>query len=87
MKRDLKENEGMSRRGFIAKCGAAVVVTAACELLSVFSDPSVANAKVVSNCTSCTSACVTSCTSSTCVNVGPPEVPPPTCVQGFKSTK
>jgi len=84
MKQDDLLKEGMSRRGFLTKCGVAVVVTAACEVLSVFSDSPVANAKLSSNCTSCNSACVTSCTSSTCVNFGVPPVPPPTCVQGFK---
>ena len=78
------EQEGkdaLSRRDFIVKCGVAVVATAACEVLSVFSAASAEPSRL---CTQCNSFCVTSCTTSTCVNQGPPNPPPPTCVQGFK---
>ena len=64
-----------------AVVGAAVVATAACEVLSVFSAASAEPSRL---CTQCNSFCVTSCTTSTCVNQGPPPPPPPTCVQGFK---
>jgi hypothetical protein len=81
MKRESESKETLSRRNFFTKCGVAVVATAACELLSVFSTASAEQTRL---CTQCNSFCVTSCTSSTCVNQRPPEVPPPTCVQGFK---
>ena len=73
--------KALSRRDFFVKCGVAVVATAACEVLSVFSAASAEPSRL---CTQCNSFCVTSCTTSTCVNQGPPEPPKPTCVQGFK---
>ncbi len=77
-----KEQGVLSRRSFLTKCGVAVAVTAACELLSVFSGPS-AEARTSSLCTACDSWCVTSCTSNTCVNNKPPEPNPPKCVKNF----
>jgi Anaerobic dehydrogenases, typically selenocysteine-containing len=77
-----KETKNLSRRSFLTKCGVAVVATAACELLSVFSGPA-AEAGVNSLCTACDSWCVTSCTSNTCVNNKPPEPSPPKCVKNF----
>lgn len=81
MEHETKGEETLSRRNFCVKCGVAIVATAACELLSVFSTASAEETRL---CTRCNSFCVTSCTSSTCVNQRPPEVPKPTCVQGFK---
>lgn len=77
---DDKDKDYMSRRGFITKCGIAVVATAACEVLSIFSS---ASAGEIGLCTQCNSFCVTSCTTNTCVNNNPPEPPPPTCVKNF----
>ncbi len=79
-----KQQEKFSRRSFLTKCGIAVVATASCELLSVFSS---ASAGQVPLCTQCNSFCVTSCTTNTCVNNNPPPPPPPTCVQGFGGKK
>ena len=73
--------EALSRREFCVKCGVAIVATAACEVLSVFSAAAAEPSRL---CTQCNSFCVTSCTTNTCVNQGPPNPPPPTCVQGFK---
>ena len=78
---DQESKSELSRREFFVKCGVAVVATAACEVLSVFSSASAEPSRL---CTQCNSFCVTSCTSNTCVNQRPPEVTPPTCVQGFK---
>lgn len=76
-----QDKEALSRREFCVKCGVAIVATAACEVLSVFSTASAEPGRL---CTQCNSFCVTSCTSNTCVNQRPPDLPPPTCVQGFK---
>ena len=59
-----------SRRGFLKKCGLAVLATAGYKVVSVMG---VAEAASAPNETGCDEACISSCTGSTV-----PEPPPPT---------